>query len=91
MPGLLSLQDPEYLDFISDESKARTAQEVICFMYKLNSKHVLAHLEGERDVENNIINWLKKKLKSFILKNNNIFFVMDVDMYIGEAVDIMMY
>lgn len=62
-----ALQDPEYLDFISDESKARTAQEVICFMYKLNSKHVLAHLEGERDVENNIINWLKK-IKEFYIE-----------------------
>lgn len=59
-----ALQDPEYLDFISDEAKERTAQEIICFMYKLNSKHVLAHLEGESDVENNIKNWLKK-IKEF--------------------------
>lgn len=59
-----ALQDPEYLTFISDEAKERTAQEVICFMYKLNSKHVLAHLEGESNVENNIKSWLKK-IKEF--------------------------
>lgn len=59
-----ALQDPEYLDFISDEAKERTAQEVICFMYKLNSKHVLAHLEGESNVENNIKSWLEK-IKEF--------------------------
>ncbi|WP_206282011.1 AAA family ATPase [Streptococcus sp. KCJ4932] len=58
-----ALQDPEYLDFISDEAKERTAQEVICFMYKLNSKHVLAHLEGD-NVENNIKSWLEK-IKEF--------------------------
>ncbi len=58
------LQDPEYLDFISDEAKERTAQEVICFMYKLNSKHVLAHLDGENDVETNIMKWLEK-IKEF--------------------------
>lgn len=62
-----ALQDPEYLDFISDEAKERTAQEVICFMYKLNSKHVLAHLEGESNVENNIKSWLKK-IKEFYIE-----------------------
>lgn len=63
-----TLQDPEYLDFISDEAKERTAQEVICFMYELNSKHVLAHLEGESDVENNINNWLGK-IKELYIEN----------------------
>lgn len=58
------LQDPEYLDFISGEAKERTAQEVICFMYKLNSKYVLAHLDGENDVETNIMKWLEK-IKEF--------------------------
>ncbi|WP_034469088.1 AAA family ATPase [Butyrivibrio sp. AE2005] len=59
-----ALQDPEYLNFISEEAKERTAQEVICFMYKLNSRHVLAHLEGEKDVVKNIDDWLKK-IKDF--------------------------
>ena len=62
-----ALQDTEYLVFISDEAKERTAQEVICFMYKLNSKHVLAHLEGESDVENNIKRWLEK-IKEFYIE-----------------------
>jgi wobble nucleotide-excising tRNase len=62
-----ALQDPEYLDFISNEEKERTAQEVICFMYKLNSKHVLAHLDGESDVEINIKNWLDK-IKEFYIE-----------------------
>ncbi len=59
-----ALQDSEYLEFISDEAKERTAQEVICFMYKLNSRHVLAHLEGKSNVERNIKAWLDK-IKEF--------------------------
>lgn len=67
MERVNALQDPEYLAFISDEEKKRTAQEIICFMYKLNPRHVLAHLEGERNVNNNIKNWLDK-IKEFYIE-----------------------
>ena len=55
-----ALQDTDFLDFISEEAKKRTDREVICFLYKLNSRHVLAHLDGEKYVENNINKWLEQ-------------------------------
>lgn len=63
-----ALEDTEYLEFISEEAKQRTAKEVLSFMYLLNKRHVLAHLNGERDVSNNIDMWCKK-IKDFS-KNN---------------------
>lgn len=42
-----SLDDMDYLNFLSDEERRRTAQEVICFVYLLNKRHVLAHFEGK--------------------------------------------
>jgi len=62
-----ALEDTDYLEFISTEAKERTAQEVICFMYKLNQRHVLAHLEGERDVDANINEWLNN-IKAFYIE-----------------------
>ena len=55
-----ALKGAEFPEFISEEAKKRTAREVICFLYKLNSRHVLAHLDGEKDVENNINKWLEQ-------------------------------
>ena len=63
-----ALEDTEYLEFISEEAKQRTAKEVLSFMYLLNKRHVLAHLNGERDVSNNIDMWCKE-IKDFS-KNN---------------------
>ncbi len=59
-----SLDDASYLCFLSDKERQRTAQEVICFIYLLNKRHVLAHLEGKRNVEINIQNWCAD-IKSF--------------------------
>ena len=42
-----SLEDISYLEFLSDEARKRTAREVICFIYLLNKRHVLAHLDGK--------------------------------------------
>ena len=52
-----SLDDMDYLYFLSDEERRRTAQEVICFIYLLNKRHVLAHLEGKQNIETNIQKW----------------------------------
>ena len=52
-----SLEDMDYLDFLADEERRRTAQEVICFIYLLNKQHILAHLDGEKNVETNIREW----------------------------------
>ena len=59
-----SLDDMDYLNFLSDEERRRTAQEVICFVYLLNKRHVLAHLEGKQNIETNIQKWCAD-IKSF--------------------------
>lgn len=64
-----SLEDIGYLDFLSDNEKQRTAQEVICFIYLLNKQHVLAHLEGKKDVEENIKKWCEN-IKRFFEGND---------------------
>ena len=53
----VGLEDVDYVDFLSDKERQRTAREVICFIYLLNNRHVLAHLEGKKDVQNNINKW----------------------------------
>lgn len=45
-----SLTDMDYLDFLSEEERQRTAREVICFIYLLNDYHVLAHLDGKKNI-----------------------------------------
>lgn len=52
-----SLEDIDYLDFLSDGERQRTAWEVICFIYLLNNQHVLAHLEGKKNITDNIQKW----------------------------------
>jgi len=59
-----SLDDMDYFDFLSDQERQRTAREVLCFIYLLNEKHVLAHLEGKRDVVSNLKKWCLE-IKSF--------------------------
>lgn len=59
-----SLEDISYLESLSDEARKRTAREVICFIYLLNKRHVLAHLDGKRNVETNIQQWCED-IKSF--------------------------
>lgn len=59
-----SLENMEYIDFLSDDERRRTAQEVICFIYLLNKRHVLAHLEGNKNIETNIKKWCAD-IKSF--------------------------
>lgn len=44
------LEDMDYLEFLSDEERKRTAREVICFIFLLNDRHVLAHLEGKKNI-----------------------------------------
>lgn len=64
-----SLEDMDYLDFLSDNERRRTAQEVICFIYLLNKQHVLAHLEGKKQIETNIQKWCSD-IKSFAESND---------------------
>ena len=59
-----SLDDMDYLCFLSDEERRRTAREVICFIYLLNERHILAHLEGKQNIKSNIQKWCED-IKSF--------------------------
>lgn len=52
-----SMEDMDYLEFLSDDERRRTAQEVICFIYLLCPTHILAHLEGKANVGTNIQRW----------------------------------
>ncbi len=52
-----SLEDMDYFDFLSEQERQRTAREVLCFIYLLNEKHVLAHLEGKSNVAINLKKW----------------------------------
>lgn len=58
------LEDIDYLEYLGDEERQRTAQEVICFLYLLNDRHVLAHLEGKRNIKENIQKWCSE-IKNF--------------------------
>ena len=59
-----SIVDMEYLEYLSDEERRRTAREVICFIYLLNDRHILAHLVDKKDAITNIKQWCSE-IKSF--------------------------
>lgn len=42
----------DFFSFISDEEKRRTARDILCFIYLLNKKHLLVHLENKAHKEN---------------------------------------
>lgn len=63
-----SLENIDYFDFLSDDERRRTAREVICFIYLLNNRHILAHLDGKRDVVVNIQKWCDD-IKSFYINS----------------------
>lgn len=49
------LQDMAFFGHISPVEKQRTARDILCFMYRLNMFHVLAHLP---DAKPEIDGWL---------------------------------
>lgn len=52
-----SMSDMNFFTVISDTEKQRTAKEILCFIYLLNERHLLSHLEGCTDVKTNLSNW----------------------------------
>lgn len=54
-----AMENMDYIDVLSDEERQRTAREVICFIYLLNARHVIAHLGDAKDVKANIQKWCK--------------------------------
>lgn len=54
-----SMYDMNFFTVISESEKQRTAKEILCFIYLLNKKHLLCHLDGCTNVEQNLTQWCK--------------------------------
>lgn len=52
-----TVDDMNFFDYISEEDKQRTARDVICFLYKLNSLHIEAHLKDKENAVEMIESW----------------------------------
>lgn len=52
-----SMYDMNFFAVISESEKQRTAKEILCFIYLLNKKHLLCHLEECKYVEQNLTQW----------------------------------
>lgn len=52
-----SMSDMNFFSVISTSEKRRTAKEILCFIYLLNQRHLLSHLESCTDVELNLSKW----------------------------------
>ena len=52
-----AMSDLNFFTVISKEEKQRTAKEILCYIYLLNPRHLLSHLDGCTDVETNLSSW----------------------------------
>lgn len=53
-----AMDDMNFFSVISSSDKQRTAKDVLCFIYLLNKKHIIAHLkECGNAVDTNINQW----------------------------------
>ena len=52
-----AMSDMNFFTVISNSEKQRTAKEILCFIYLLNARHLLSHLEGCVDAKQNIERW----------------------------------
>lgn len=52
-----AMHDFQFFNLISDVEKQRTAKDILCFIYLLNNKHLLAHLEGCGNVTAVLNSW----------------------------------
>ena len=60
-----TLNDLNFFDFISDSEKQLTAKNILCFIYMLNSLHLLFHFgDKANEVERNIKKWCKEIIAS---------------------------
>ena len=49
----------DFFDYISRDEKQRTARDVICFIYCLSERHVMAHLKKKANAKAFIEEWLE--------------------------------
>jgi len=52
-----AMSDLNFFTVVSKDEKQRTAKEVLCFIYLLNKRHLLEHLDGCDNVETNLSLW----------------------------------
>lgn len=62
-----TMNDYNFFSVISKEEKQRTAKDVICFMYLLNKRHIIEHLNGVKGVESVLKMWCKEILERAVL------------------------
>lgn len=58
-----SLDDGLFFSYLSDDDKRKVAQDVICFLYELNSLHVLKYLRKGDEKEMIIQGWIEERIK----------------------------
>ena len=63
-----ALDDMNFFSVVSSADKQRTARDVLCFIYLLNSKHLITHLkDGGNAVITNLNQWCDEiKIRSVI-------------------------
>lgn len=52
-----AMKDYDFFSLISETEKRRTAKEVLCFIYLLNPRHVLQHLQEIKNSETTLKTW----------------------------------
>ena len=52
-----AMKNYEFFSLISESEKRRTAKEVLCFIYLLNKRHVLQHLQEKKGAETTLDTW----------------------------------
>ncbi|MBE6099311.1 MAG: hypothetical protein E7197_04585 [Anaerovibrio sp.] len=58
-----NIDDMDFFYYISDSEKQRTAKDVLCFLYKLNEKHLMAHLASKESAQQDICQWCKENIE----------------------------
>ncbi len=52
--------DTDFVEMLTIEEKAKTARDIISFIYLLNSTHILMHLQGLLNVKSTIEGWCEQ-------------------------------
>ncbi|WP_040664087.1 AAA family ATPase [Oscillibacter ruminantium] len=55
--NIQSAPETFFFTHLSKEEKQRTAKDILCFIYRLNRPHILAHLASFADAETNLQHW----------------------------------
>ena len=59
-----TMNDFQFFSLISDTEKKKTAKGILCFIYLLNKRHLLEHLEGGEKIESELDSWCQDIKKS---------------------------